>query len=158
MGRIGRRRSGDGFSGLASRVARLAVTSVIALGLIFGLWSAARPGGMWAGAALGAGWALMPATLLLMLRAPRARFLLVVPATLVSAALAAITVAAREPGWAMIAVGVLLGGVLGGWFWFRLLPVPRPFRDPFGPGRWALIAAHVGLIVAGMALVALSAV
>jgi len=142
---------------LRARVQRLAVTSVIALGLIFGLWSGARPGGAWAGAALGAGWALMPATLLLMLRVPRARFALVVPAALVTAALADISVAARQPGWAMIALGVVLGGVLGAWFWFRLLPVPRLLRDPFGPGRWALIAVHVGLIVAGMALVALSA-
>jgi hypothetical protein len=130
---------------------------VVALGLIFGLWSAARPGGTWAGVALGAGWTLMPATLLLMLSAPRARFALVVPATLVTAALADIAFAAREPGWAMIALGALLGGVLGAWFWFRLLPVPGPFRDPFGPGRWALITVHVGLIVAGIALVALSA-
>lgn len=142
---------------MRARVQRLAVTSVIALGLIFGLWSGARPGGAWAGAALGAGWALMPATLLLMLRVPRARFALVVPAALVTAALADISVAARQPGWAMIALGVVLGGVLGAWFWFRLLPVPRLLRDPFGPGRWALIAVHVGLIVAGMALVALSA-
>ena len=141
---------------MRARVVRLAATSVIALGVIFGLWSAARPGGTWAGAALGAGWALMPATLLFMLRAPRARYALVVPATLVTAALADIAAAAREPGWAMIATGVLLGGVLGAWFWFQLLPVPRPLRDPFGPGRWALIAVHVGLIVAGIALVALS--
>ena len=142
---------------MRARVIRLAVTSVIALGVIFGLWSAARPGGTWAGAALGAGWALMPATLMLMLRVPRARFALVLPATLVTVALADIAVAARDGGWAMIALGVLLGGVLGAWFWFRLLPVPQPLRDPFGRGRWALIAVHVGLIVAGITAVALSA-
>jgi hypothetical protein len=133
------------------------VTSVIALGLILELWAVNRPGGPWVGAALGAGWALMPAVLLLMLRVPQARYALVVPSALISVALVDVAVVVRSAGWAMVASGILLGGLLGAWFWFRLLPVPRPLRDPFGPGRWALIAAHVGLIVAGMALVALSA-
>jgi hypothetical protein len=142
---------------LRARVVRLAVTSVIALGLILGLWAVNRPGGPWVGAALGAGWALMPAVLLLMLRVPKARYALVVPSTLISVALVDVALVVRSAGWAMVASGILLGGLLGAWFWFRLLPVPRPLRDPFGPGRWALIAVHVGLIVAGMALVALSA-
>jgi len=137
-------------------VIRLAVTSVVALGVIFGLWSAGRPGGTVAGAALGAGWALMPATLLVMLRAPKARYALVAPSLLVTSALADITVAAGGLGWALIAGGTLLGGLLGAWFWFRLLPVPRMLRDPFGAPRWALIAVHVGSIVAGMAVVGLS--
>ncbi len=142
---------------MRDRVSRLAVTSVVALGLIFGLWSAARPGGAIAGAALGAGWALMPATLLLMLRTPRARFAMFVPSFLVTAALVDIALVSGVAGWALMATGVVLGGLLGAWFWFRILPVPPALRDPFGPGRWALIAVHVSLIVAGMALVALTA-
>ena len=138
---------------MRARILRLAVTSVVALGVIFGLWSQARPGGVAAGSALGAGWALMPATLLLMLRAPRTRYLLVAPSLLVTAALVDIAVVAGGLGWALIAGGTLLGGLLGAWFWFRLLAVPRMFRDPFGAPRWALIAVHVGLIVAGIALV-----
>lgn len=141
---------------MRARIARLAVTSVIALGLIFGLWTAGRPGGAPAGAALGAGWALMPATLLLMLRTPKARYALVIPSLLVTAALVDVAVVARGAGWAMIAAGTMLGGLLGAWFWFHLLPVPGRLRDPFGTGRWTLIAVHVGLIVAGMVVVAIS--
>ena len=145
----------------ARRVVRLAVTSVVALGLIFGLWATARPGGPLVGVALGAGWVLMPAVLLLSLRRPAARYALVAPATLVGAGLVAISVASAsgppvpEAGWLLMSAGVLLGGLLGAWFWFRLLPVPRELEDPFAPGRWALIVVHVALIVAGIALVAI---
>lgn len=140
---------------MQARVLRLAVTSVVALGLIFGLWSATRPGGVVAGAALGAGWVLMPTVLLLSLRRPGARRAVPVPSALVTAALIDMAAAVPNLGWALMAAGMLLGGVLGAWFWFRLLPIPAKLEDPFGPGRWALIAVHVGLIVAGMALVAL---
>jgi len=140
----------------ARRVVRLAVTSVVALGLIFGLWATARPGGPLVGVALGAGWVLMPAVLLLSLRRPAARYALVAPATLVGAGLVAISVASAS-GPPVPEAGVLLGGLLGAWFWFRLLPVPRELEDPFAPGRWALIVVHVALIVAGIALVAISA-
>jgi hypothetical protein len=145
------------------RVLRLAATSVIALGLIFALWAVARPGGTMAGVALGAGWVLMPGLLLLSLKRPLARYALVAPATLVSGGLIAISAAnpgsgpIEETGWLLMSAGVLLGGLLGAWFWFRLLPVPRQLEDPFAFGRWALIAVHVGFIVAGISLVAISA-
>lgn len=145
------------------RVIRLAATSVVALGLIFALWAVARPGGSIVGVALGAGWVLMPGLLLLSLKRPLARYALVAPATLVSAGLVAIATAnpgpppIEETGWLLMSAGVLLGGLLGAWFWFRLLPVPRRLQDPFAFGRWALIAVHVGFIVVGMSLVAISA-
>lgn len=142
---------------MRARVARLAVTSLVALGLIFGLWSAGRPGGTAAGVALGAGWALMPATLLLMLRAPKARYALVVPSLLITGGLLDIALAVGGLGWSMIAAGTCLGGLLGAWFWFGLLPVPRALQDPGGPGRWGLIVLHVGMIVVGMCLVGSSA-
>jgi hypothetical protein len=53
-------------------------------------------------------------------------------------------------GWVLIAVGLLLGGLLGGWFWFRWAPVPRVLDEPFAPARWWLIAVHVGFICAGL--------
>lgn len=56
----------------------------------------------------------------------------------------------------MTTAGVLMGGVLGLWFWFRLVPVPRFLDDPFSPGRWALVTAHIILIVAGLGLIAFS--
>ena len=141
---------------------RLAVTSVIGLGVIFALWAAGGRGGTVVGVALGAGWVLMPSLLLLSLRWPVARYALVVPATLVGGGLIAISAAypagrpMEETGWLLMSAGVLLGGLLGAWFWFRLMPVPRQFGDPFARGRWALIAVHVGLIVAGVSLVAFS--
>jgi hypothetical protein len=57
-------------------------------------------------------------------------------------------------GWLLLTAGVLLGGVLGLWLWYRLAPVPQALDAPFASGRWALIAVHAGLILAGFALVA----
>jgi hypothetical protein len=54
----------------------------------------------------------------------------------------------------LVTAGVLLGGVLGLWFWYRLLPVPAALDDPFSRGRWTLIAVHVSLIVVGLVLAA----
>lgn len=144
-----------------ARVVRLAVTSAVALGLIFALWVASHPALSAAGAALGSGWILMPALLLLSLRRPALRYSLAVPAALVTLALIEISLVQPAPalahaGWLLICGGIVLGGLLGGWFWFRLLPVPRSLDDPFAPGRWALIAVHVGLILAGMGVVAFS--
>ena len=51
--------------------------------------------------------------------------------------------------------GVLLGGFMGLWFWFRVAPVPAGLDDPTARGRWSLIALHVALIVLGLALAAL---
>jgi hypothetical protein len=53
--------------------------------------------------------------------------------------------------------GVLFGGMLGVWFWFRWLPVPRGLHEPFSRARWGLIGVHVSLIVAGIGLVLLRA-
>ena len=57
-------------------------------------------------------------------------------------------------GWLLILVGVVLGGLMGLWFWFRVVPVPTALDAPDGAGRWAIIAVHVGLIVVGIALAA----
>ncbi len=146
----------------ARRVVRLALTSVVALGVIFLLGVVTGSGAGWIGFALGLGWVLMPALLLLSLNTPGLRYALVVPATLVSVALVAICAGSHAispaawAGWLMTTAGVLLGGVMGAWLWFRMLPVRVRLQNPFGPARWALIATHVGLIVFGMVLIALS--
>ncbi|MCJ7709607.1 MAG: hypothetical protein MUQ32_02145, partial [Chloroflexi bacterium] len=57
-------------------------------------------------------------------------------------------------GWLLMTIGVGLGGVLGLWLWFRLMPVPAALDDPLAPGRWALIGVHVALVVIGLALAA----
>lgn len=143
----------------AHRVARLAITSALALGAI---WALARVGAALRpaiGHLLLGGWALMPAVLLASLRRPRLRYALVVPATLVTVALVALSVAAvsqhaaAAAGWALVAGGVLVGDVLGLWFWFRVFSVPRALRDPFSRGRWALVGLHVALVVSGLLLV-----
>jgi hypothetical protein len=87
----------------------------------------------------------------------------VLPASLTSAGLLAICLFAlpdhpvARTGWMLVTGGVLLGGVLGLWFWYRLLPVPAALDDPVAGARVLLIAAHVGLILGGLALVAASA-
>jgi hypothetical protein len=53
-----------------------------------------------------------------------------------------------------MAAGVGLGGTLGLWLWYRVLPAPGALDDPLSPGRWALIAVHIGLVVVGWALAA----
>jgi hypothetical protein len=146
---------------MAGRVRRLAVVSVVALGLIFALWSRTGRGEVLIGAALAAGWVLMPSMLVLSLRWPQIRYGLVVPSVLVGSSLLAICLFSPMPstvtkvGWWQICAGVLMGGVLGGWFWFRWLPVPAQLNDPLSPGRWALITLHAGLIVVGLVLVGL---
>ena len=92
-----------------------------------------------------------------------ARYGLPIPSTLVGVGLVAICLTAlptewgtARVGWLMTTAGVLMGGVLGLWFWFRLAPVARFLDDPFSPGRWALVAAHIALIVVGLALIGLS--
>ncbi len=139
---------------------RLAVISVVALGLIFALWARTGHSSALIGIGLAAGWVLMPSMLVLSLRWPAIRYGLALPSTLGGLALLAfclsspaVSLAARI-GWWQIFAGVVMGGVLGGWFWFRWLPVPAQLNDPFSIGRWALIAVHAGLIVAGVVLVA----
>ena len=142
------------------RVIRLAATSVVALGLIWGLQFATLQTPAFVGVALAAGWALMPVLLIASLRWPITRYGLALPSTLVGVGLVAICLTAlpqewgaARVGWLMTTAGVLMGGVLGLWFWFRLAPVPRFLDDPFSPGRWALVAAHIALIVVGLALI-----
>jgi hypothetical protein len=144
----------------AGRIRRLAATAMVALGVIFGLAVLTLEAPPIVGAALAAGWASMPAVLVASLRRPRLRYALVVPSTLVGLPLLAIWAAwlPADPlaasGWLLITTGILLGGVLGVWFWFRLLPVPPQLDDPFAPGRIGLIRAHVALIVVGIGLAA----
>lgn len=140
------------------RVVRLTVVSAIALAGLWVLAVTATPAPVAVAALLVAGWILMPTILALSLRRPRLRYGLVVPASLVSLGLLAVCLASppRDApaalGWWLILAGVGLGGVLGLWFWYRLGPVPRSLDDPFGPGRWALIGLHVGLVVIGIVL------
>lgn len=144
----------------AFRVVRLAIISALALGA---LWALAHAGGRLRpaiGHLLLAGWVLMPAVLLASLRRPRLRYALVVPATLVTVALMALSATtfssdgAAAAGWALVAGGVIVGDMLGLWFWFRLFPVPLALRDPFSRPRWALVGLHVALVVSGALLVA----
>ncbi len=146
----------------APRVRRLALISLIALGVLWALAVATLDAPWPVHAALAAGWLLMPAALVASLARARVRLALVVPSSLVSVGLLAIVIAWRpdDPvaatGWLLLTAGVLLGGLLGLWLWYRLVPVPRRLDDPYSGGRWALIGVHAVLILAGFALVAAS--
>jgi hypothetical protein len=146
----------------ASRVKRLAATSVVALGLIWTLAVVTLDAPQLLSMALAAGWLLMPATLFASLARPRLRYALVAPASLVGLGLLAIAAwwLPADPvagtGWLLMTAGVLLGGFLGIWFWMRLLPVPPALDNPFSRGRWALIAVHIALIIVGLGLAATS--
>jgi hypothetical protein len=61
-------------------------------------------------------------------------------------------------GWLTTTAGILLGGGLGAWFWYRWFPVPASLEDPCSRARWLLIGVRVALIVAGLLLVALAGV
>lgn len=143
---------------MARRVKRLGGVSSVALGLIWGLAVATLNAPGWVTAALAAGWALMPAILFASLAHPRLRYALVLPASLVGFSLLAICVwwpppaASAAAGWWLMTAGISLGAVLGLWFWYRLLPVPRWLDDPYSVGRWSLIGLHVALMVAGWGL------
>lgn len=145
---------------IRGRVRRLAGVSLVALGLVVGLAAATLDAPTWVLAGLALGWVLMPTVLAWSLRDERARYLLVVPSSLVTMGLLAICVgwlpaaAPAAAGWLLMTAGVGLGGALGLWLWFRLVPVPAPLDDPLAPGRWGLIAVHVGLVVVGVALAA----
>jgi len=153
-----------------ARLIRLTKTSAVALGSIWLLWRsgpaangdtiAAHPA---VGAALLAGWLLMPTILLLSLRRPARRPSLLLPSTLVGVALLAVSLTPPpDPlaalGWRLLTAGIWLGGFLGAWLWFGWLPLPVPtaLRDPFSPQRWALIALHVALILVGLLLIGLA--
>ena len=145
----------------AGRVRRLALVASVALGVIWALAVSTLAAPPPVEISLAAGWILMPTVLAASLARPRLRYALVVPATLVGDGLLAICAwwlpAALIPatGWVLMTAGIALGGLLGLWFWFRLLPVPDALHDPFAPGRIALIKVHIGLIVVGGLLAAL---
>ena len=140
------------------RVKRLAATSAVALGLIWALAITTLELPIVIYAAFAAGWALMPTTLVASLVRPRLRYGLAVPASLVGIGLLAICIGwlPRDPlvatGWLLMTAGIALGGALGLWLWYRLMPVPARLDDPFSTGRWALIGVHVALVVTGLGL------
>ncbi len=142
-----------------NRVRRLTAVSVFALGAVWALTVGTLDTHPGIEFALLAGWILMPVLLGLSLRSPGIRFFVALPATLVSGGLIGICLTAlpadgtARAGWLSTTAGILLGGTLGAWFWYRWLPVPRMLDDPFSPGRWALIALHVSGAVAGLLLV-----
>ena len=144
----------------ARRVRRLALVSLVALGVIWGLAVSTLDAPPIVDGALLAGWALMPTILFASLPRPMLRYGLTLPATLVTLGLLAITMGwmpalpAAAVGWVLILLGVGLGGMMGLWLWYRLLPVPPAMAYPFSPARWLLIGLHVALIVVGMVLAA----
>lgn len=144
---------------LIRRVRRLAAVSSVALGLIAILAAATLEVPDPIIVALFAGWLAMPTVLVVSLRRPEFRYGLAVPATLVTFGLGAIVIGwlPDQPiaavGWVLILAGVLLGGLMGLWFWFRVVPVPARFDQPNAPGRSRLIAVHVGLVIIGLILV-----
>jgi hypothetical protein len=144
------------------RVRRLAITSGVALGVVWATAVATLNASRTIEALLLAGWISMPTVLGLSLVRPSVRRLVAVPAALVTTALIGICLWERPApglaaaGWLTLTAGILLGGGMGAWFWYRWIPVPRAFDDPYSTGRVTLIAAHVGLVVAGTALIMLA--
>ena len=144
----------------AGRIRRLAGTASVALGVIWFLAVATLDAPLGIGVALAAGWLSMPAILIASLERPLLRYALVLPSTLVGLPLLAIAIAwlpagpIAAAGWLLMTSGILMGGVLGVWFWYRLFPVPAVLDDPMSSGRWVLIAVHIALIVSGAALAA----
>ena len=137
------------------RVRRLVAISAVALGVIWGL-AFVEEAPYWVLALLAVGWASMPTILAASLSRPSLRYALVLPVTSVSVGLIGMVAAAPQDtvtGWILIAAGILLGGFLGVWFWFRWLPVPRFFDDPYGWPRVTLIGLHLALVLVGAALV-----
>ena len=139
----------------AHRIRRLIVISTIALGAIWGL-AVADDAEVWVLVLLGVGWLTMPTILALSLRRPMLRYALLVPANAVAIGLIGMTLTApdsTEVGWLLVTIGIVVGGALGAWFWFRWLPVPRAFGDPYGAPRVALVGLHIGLVLIGVAMV-----
>jgi hypothetical protein len=145
------------------RIRRLAAVSSVALGVIWLMAAETTPShhpGI--DFALFAGWVTMPTVLWGSIRRPSIRPLVFIPSALVTLGLVALYLTAApesmvaRTGWVLVTGGILLGGVLGGWFWFRWFPVPASLDHPFSPGRWALIWLHVAMIVGGLALVTLA--
>jgi hypothetical protein len=144
-----------------ARLSRLVGVSAVALGLI--LWAAASTTnvGGWFLGCLAAGWVMMPILLWIGRDRPAARWGLMVPATLVVVGLAGVLSglavgSAAFWGWALVTAGILVGAGLGGWFWYRFVPVPDGLADPFAASRWWLIALHAGLVVVGLVVAVLA--
>lgn len=144
------------------RVKRLAIVSTFALGVIFTLAVTRLEARPVIELSLAAGWVLMPTLLLASMRRPKLRYLLIAPSTLVGTALLLIcltvlpTGGVARAGWLLVTGGILFGGLLGIWFWFRLIPVPRCLDEPFSPARWTLIGIHIAMILVGLLLVILA--
>lgn len=141
------------------RIERLVLVSALALGLITLLVLGVPDTGWVPTGLIVGGWVTMPALLAASLAKPRMRYLLAIPAAMVSTSLLIVTVAADLSGWArlgwwLMTAGVLAGGTLGMWFWYRWVAVPQRLDEPFSAGRWALIAVHAGLVIAGGVVVA----
>ena len=142
----------------AARIRRLIAVSSLALGVISLLALTATEAGWVSVALLTTGWITMPTVLAASLQRPRFRYLLTVPASLVSLGLLVTAATFDGPavaalGWWLMTAGAWLGAALGGWFWFRWVPVPAPLDDPFSIARWSLVATHVALVVSGGACV-----
>lgn len=159
LGRAGVEMSADPV--FRPRVRRLAGVSSVALGVIWLLAvETTEPHSGAIDGALLAGWIMMPTVLWTSLRHPPVRPWVFLPSALVTVGLLAVCLNALPAdssvrlGWLLVTGGILFGGLLGGWFWFRWLPVPESLDAPFSPGRWALVGAHVLMIVAGIGLVA----
>lgn len=142
------------------RVRRLSGVSSVALGIIWLLAVAnIEPHHSAIDAALLAGWILMPTVLWTSIRRPEVRPMVLIPSALVTSGLVALCLTAlptdfsSRAGWLLITGGILFGGMLGAWFWFRWFPVPSWLDAPFSPGRWALVGAHVAMITSGIILV-----
>lgn len=160
LGRVGVEMSDEAH--FLPRIRRLAAVSSVALGFIWFLAvRTTEPHSSAIDVALFAGWILMPTVLWASIRLPQIRPAVFLPSALVTVGLIALCLtslpsdAAALWGWILVTVGILFGGVLGGWFWFRWFPVPASLDDPFGSGRWTLIGLHVAMIVIGLVLVAL---
>ena len=144
---------------IIGRVKRLALVSAVMLGIIWALAVDTLVSPYIVGGLLFAGWILMPVTLVASLYNVAARYWLALPSTLVTLGLllVVLTKLPDEPvaaaGWLLMLVGVALGGGMGLWLWFRVLPVPHALDDPVANGRWILIGGHVALVVAGALLV-----
>jgi hypothetical protein len=146
----------------ARRIIRLAIISSIALGLVWLLAKATLDVRPSVRASLALGWLMMPSILLLSLRWPRLRYALAIPSMLVGVPLLIICATGlpdgqmARTGWLILTAGILSGGILGIWFWFRWVPVPKVLHAPFSFERWVLIGIHVVLVVSGLGLVGLA--
>ena len=141
---------------LGPRSVRLAVVSSFALGVIWLLARDSDAGTSAISACLLAGWLAMPLLLGLSVWRPALRPAVLLPSTLVTLGLAALVAGSWQLGgsgpWLLLLAGILLGDLLGAWFWFRLLPVPASMLAPNAPTRLALIVLHVALVMGGIIL------